>query len=129
MADRALSIRQPWAWAILYAGKRVENRTWQTSYRGEIYIHAGLHVDREALEDLQDIIAAVPAPRPPASRGALIGTAMLVDCVSVEHVPTEQLAWATGPFCFILEDVRPLPRPVACRGALGFFRVDPKTVA
>jgi len=25
---RCLSVRQPWAWAIIYAGKTIENRTW-----------------------------------------------------------------------------------------------------
>ena len=27
---KALSIRQPWAWAILHAGKDIENRDWRT---------------------------------------------------------------------------------------------------
>lgn len=40
----ALSIRQPWAWAILHAGKRIENREWRggCSYRGPVLIHASL---------------------------------------------------------------------------------------
>ncbi len=39
---KALSIRQPWAWAILHAGKRIENRDWRAapSYRGPLLIHA-----------------------------------------------------------------------------------------
>lgn len=38
-----LSIRQPWAWAILHAGKTIENREWpRCSYRGPIFIHASL---------------------------------------------------------------------------------------
>ncbi|MBL8866467.1 MAG: ASCH domain-containing protein, partial [Planctomycetia bacterium] len=36
----ALSIHQPWAHAILHFGKSVENRTWSTSYRGPLLIHA-----------------------------------------------------------------------------------------
>lgn len=28
---KALTIRQPWAWAICHAGKRIENRAWLTS--------------------------------------------------------------------------------------------------
>jgi hypothetical protein len=31
---RALSIQPPWAWAIAHSDKRIENRSWQTSYRG-----------------------------------------------------------------------------------------------
>jgi len=38
----ALSLRQPWAWAILHAGKRIENRlAWRScTYRGPIILHA-----------------------------------------------------------------------------------------
>jgi len=37
---KAISLQQPWAWAILHAGKDVENRRWNTRYRGPIAIHA-----------------------------------------------------------------------------------------
>lgn len=30
----ALSVRQPWAWAIIHAGKDIENRTWQAVNHG-----------------------------------------------------------------------------------------------
>jgi hypothetical protein len=41
---RILTVRQPWAWAIIHGGKDVENRTTNIagSYRGPIAIHAGL---------------------------------------------------------------------------------------
>lgn len=37
---KALSIKQPWASLIAQGIKDIENRTWKTSYRGRIYIHA-----------------------------------------------------------------------------------------
>ncbi len=39
---KALSVRQPFAWAIVHGGKDVENRSWATSYRGPVLIHAGM---------------------------------------------------------------------------------------
>ena len=41
----ALSVRQPWAWAIIHAGKDIENRSWQAvnrglDQRGRIAVHA-----------------------------------------------------------------------------------------
>jgi len=37
---KVLSLR-PWmAWAVLHGGKTVENRSWSTSYRGPLAIHA-----------------------------------------------------------------------------------------
>ena len=47
----ALSIRQPWAWAIIHAGKDVENRSENMARRAEpligqiILIHAGKSLD------------------------------------------------------------------------------------
>lgn len=122
----ALSIRQPWAWAILYAGKRIENRTWQTAYRGPLFIHAGLRVDYDAVGDLTEVISRIPEPRPIAYCGALIATATLVDCISVDQASNDQLSWAGGPWCFVLDDVRPLARPIPHRGALGLFPVHPR---
>ena len=41
---RVLTVRQPWAWAIIHGGKDVENRVRNIagSYRGLVAIHAGL---------------------------------------------------------------------------------------
>jgi hypothetical protein len=58
---KALSIRQPWAWAILRAGKDVENRPERIARMAEkligqrIYIHAGLKLDESALDFMPDV--------------------------------------------------------------------------
>lgn len=118
---KCLSIQQPWAWAILYAGKRIENRTWYTNFRGRIWIHAGMRVDRASIEDLADEIRSVPEPRPPAYRGAIVGRASIVDCVRVHSVAHDQRCWANGPWCFVLDDVEPLATPIPLKGRLGLF--------
>ena len=38
---RAITVKQPWAFAIVHGGKVIENRSRGTSYRGPIAIHAG----------------------------------------------------------------------------------------
>lgn len=37
---KCLSVRQPYADQIFFCGKWAENRSWPTSYRGELWIHA-----------------------------------------------------------------------------------------
>ena len=37
---KVLSIIEPWATLIKEKKKYIETRTWKTSYRGELYIHA-----------------------------------------------------------------------------------------
>jgi hypothetical protein len=44
---RAISIRQPWAELILQGAKTIEVRSWATSYRGVLWLHAGLGKDDE----------------------------------------------------------------------------------
>lgn len=48
----AISVRQPWAWAIVWGGKFIENRGWDTPYRGELFIHASAQMQ------LQEYLAA-----------------------------------------------------------------------
>jgi len=47
---KALTIRQPWAWAIFHAGKDIENRDWPTRLRGRIAIHAAKGMTRDEYE-------------------------------------------------------------------------------
>jgi len=51
---KALSIRQPWAWAIIHAGKDVENRTWKTKMTGEFLVHASKSFDHEGYKWIRD---------------------------------------------------------------------------
>lgn len=37
---KVLSIIEPWATLIKEGKKVIETRSWKTSYRGELYIHA-----------------------------------------------------------------------------------------
>lgn len=54
---RTLSLRPWWAWAVMFGGKTIENRTWSTDHRGPLAVHAsasraGLDEDREAVARL-----------------------------------------------------------------------------
>jgi hypothetical protein len=115
---KVLSIRQPWCWAIVHEGKDVENRTWYTPYRGPFLIHAAKTRGRSEQADARwienEFGVVVPKDLP---FGGIVGQATIVDCVRKYSSP-----WAFGPWCFILEQAKPLPfQPV--KGQLGFFDV------
>lgn len=116
---KALSIRQPWAWLIVHGFKPVENRTWPTSHRGDILIHAGLVWDGPGLAS---VLATFPELRGHLPQqfdlGGIVGRAQLRDCVQ-QH-PS---AWFTGPYGFVLAEPQPLPF-VRLPGQLSFFEVD-----
>ena len=117
MTSVALSIRQPWAWAILHGGKDVENRKWWTPYTGPFLIHAGKNVDQEGFNSL--IEANIPIPNlEDLPRGGIVGRARIVGCV--KHCDS---TWFTGPYGFLLQDPEELPF-APLRGYLNFFNVD-----
>lgn len=135
--DVALSGRQPWWWAILHAGKRIENRRWNTSYRGPILLHAAKGcMSKEYIKAVDWMMDAgvighetdVPSLYE-MQRGGVVGRARIVDVVPPGGLPSAfrpsslDMRWhMREQYGFVLADVEPLPfRP--CKGALGLFRI------
>ena len=117
---RALSIRQPWAWLIVNGHKDIENRTWPTRFRGQVYIHAGRGVVPDDFPEQREYLRwsgiVLPSDMP---RGAIVGEATIVDCVDASDSP-----WFCGPYGFVLSDPVAYSEPIPYRGRLGFFQVD-----
>lgn len=123
----ALSIRQPWAWLIVHGHKDLENRTWPTTFRGELLVHASKTMSRRYYEQTcEDLfrMGILPDGTPAFEAldlGGFVGTTRIVDC-QLEH-PS---AWKQeGSYGFVLRDSQPMPF-VPYVGRLGFFNV-PKT--
>lgn len=74
---KALTIKQPWATLIMQGDKRFEFRSWQTKYRGDLLIHAGKGIDKEAMKRLAKYL---PAELP---YGKILGKVKLVDCIKM----------------------------------------------
>lgn len=118
---KALTVRQPWAWAIMLAGKDVENRDWFTHVRERIAIHAAAGMTRrEYDEGVAFIRELTNVPVPPftaLSRGMVLGTVDLIACVNHSRSP-----WFRGQYGFLLRDPQLLPTgPIPAKGALGFW--------
>ncbi len=130
LPTKALSIRQPWAWAIVHGGKPLENRSWggwnnhQKKFRGEFCIHASTGMTRAEYENAKDFMAHrcnVECPPPhELVRGAIIGTAHVIGWIN-----TSQNPWWMGPGALVLDKVKALPEPIPCVGALGWFDWKP----
>ena len=74
---KALTIKQPWATLIMQGDKRFEFRSWQTKYRGDLLIHAGKGIDKEAMKRLAKYL---PEELP---YGKILGKVNLVDCIKM----------------------------------------------
>lgn len=113
---RALTIRPVWAWAIIFGGKDIENRTWSTNHRGPLLIHtsgtlAGANADAAVIEDQHGLL--VPDV---LDYGCTLGIVDLVDCVR-----GHRSRWA-GSDCWnwVLANPRPV-ETVDCKGRLNLW--------
>jgi hypothetical protein len=117
---KALTVCQPWAHAILHLGKDVENRTWATTYRGPLFIHAGK--SRRFRCELRGL-----PPWDSLVFGALVGVVEVVGCVSFDELKDGSLferrsEWAEGPWCWLLRNPRAFD-PIPYRGSMSLFDV------
>lgn len=142
---KAISLHQPWASLIAIGLKSIETRSWYTSYRGPVAIHAAKKITPEGIDladelmgdhSVEDLcggddplelcaklgdLAVVPI-------GCVVATAHLVDCRSTEMFDAGALRqefrfgnFARGRYGFVLDRVTRLTPPVAARGMQGLF--------
>ncbi len=123
---KALSIRQPWAWLVAAGIKDIENRTWRTSYRGPLLIHASAGMTRQEYEDAFQFALEAGgiqiAHRMPGvnelERGGIVGVVDLFDVVP-SSLRTSQ--WQVeGCYGLAVRNARPLPF-IQYKGQLGIF--------
>lgn len=117
---KALSIKQPWAWAIVRKGKDVENRKWRTHFRGNFLIHASKTEANNAPEELtKEWREAFNSGDEAAKMGGIIGVVELTNCM--ENYPSK---WAmSGLYHFVLKEPVQLPFR-QLKGSLSFFEVN-----
>lgn len=115
---KAITVHNPWATAIIFGGKNIENRSWPTDYRGTLLIHAGQKYDSEGADWM--IGQGLEIPRLAEARGIIVGTVTLADCVR-----NSRSRWAEDGFWhWVLADPRPVDRIVPMRGRQGLYAPD-----
>lgn len=145
---RILTVRQPWAWAIIHGGKDVENRVRNIAggYRGPVAIHVALADAENAPESLwlqhSDWYrgrTSQPKKFDPAwsDRGHIIGVVDLVDvhpsgdCWGFDEDGERWCSPWSEPLAhhLALRNPRALGAPIAYTGTLGLRRLDDDMIA
>lgn len=127
---KVLSVQQPYAWALVHGPKRIENRTWNTPYRGPVAIHASRNQVRR-YEFITEQGRELLAPQPQLVFGAIIGVMDLrycFDAASAHEAFPDQREFISGPECWCLFDPIPLTRPIPCKGRLGLWWHDDERI-
>ena len=126
---KVLTIRQPWATLIAEGLKGYEFRTWNTKYRGDLLIHAGKGIDKEAMKRFSDYNLEYPT-------GCIIAKAILTDSIYVDDDfikkigPKNPLVYrgiinkgSWDGYGFKLENVEKI-NPIFINGKLGLWDYD-----
>lgn len=123
----ALSVRQPWAWAIIH-GKDIENRDWiargahcrSTPVGQRVCLHAsqGMTIDEywTNAEFISRLIGIACPPPHELVRGAIIGTMQIDGITNKSDSP-----WFSGPLGLRLSNPLAIETPIRVEGALGWF--------
>lgn len=143
---RAITVHQPWATLIALEQKKFETRSWKIAYRGELAIHAGKKIDKQAcrLEPFHSVLARHGYNEENLPSGAIIAVCRLKECRSVSRPSetevllnsdrpdmAEELSigmqeaifgdYSDGRFAWELSEVRRLPEPVPVKGRQGLW--------
>jgi hypothetical protein len=133
---KALTLTQPWASLVAVGAKRIETRSWSTRHRGPLAIHAGMTLPRSALalcdrSPFREALVKGLGACPVLPLGAVVATAELAEVMRTTdprlraRLSEQELAFGDftpGRYAWLLAGVRPLPEPIAARGALGLWQ-------
>lgn len=138
-----LTLHQPYATLVACGAKSIETRSWATSYRGPLLIHAARRWNAEIEADCcrsaralreygwqpaDGVTRAVAGWSWPETLGHVLAVVNLVSCrpapVPPEGLNGEFGLYGAGRFGWYLEDIVPIDPPVPHKGMQGIWRAD-----
>jgi activating signal cointegrator 1 len=137
---KTLTLMQPWATLVALEVKRIETRSWCTSYRGPLAIRVASRISKAAISLCWDtpyrtaleaggyLAGGGSATNPfGLPLGAVIAVVALIDVrsITLENQPAEPEYsfgdYTPGRFAWILHDVHCLQDAVPAKGRLGLW--------
>ena len=126
---KVLSLTEPYATLIKNGVKTIETRSWKTSYRGRLYIHASA-TKIPATTRANTALMAL-AGDAELNYGKIICACELADCVEMTEAYIEDIKknrdeyisgiYETGRYAWILRNIVALDAPIPARGHLGIW--------
>ena len=82
---KVITLKQPFATLVAEGLKEYEFRTWNTKYRGDILIHEGKGIDKEAMKRCEKLNLEYP-------KGKIIAKATITDSIFVDEKLKKELS-------------------------------------
>lgn len=73
---KVITLKQPWAALVAEGLKKYEFRSWKYNYRGEILIHAGKGIDKDAMKKFEHLNLKYPQSR-------IVAKVRILDCIKL----------------------------------------------
>lgn len=146
----ALSLFEPWATLMCIGAKKIETRSWPTSHRGRLLIHAGAKVAHELIEICHEepfrthLRAAGILRWQDFKLGAVIGSVHLDDCRQIVDVSADlsdgrsMLApdepersfglYELGRWAWLCSQAQRFTTPIPYRGRQRIFNIPPEAL-
>ena len=129
---KVLSLTEPYATLIKNGMKTIETRSWKTSYRGKLYIHASSTKIPKAYKDNKELMSLVDTNE--LNYGNIICMCDLVDCVEMtdefindikKNKKKEYITgiYSIGRYAWILKNIKILDNPIKAKGHLGIWNL------
>ncbi len=131
---KVLTLRQPWAGLLVLGIKQMETRSWNTKYRGRLYIHASASMSREELRLLMRLWTLLELSPQQINTchvvGAIIGHVDIIETYSTnDEKQTREISmieamlgdYSPDRFFWKCELPTLLPKPIPAKGQLGFW--------
>ena len=122
---KALTLIRPWNWAIIFAGKTVENRSWAFEQRGlrrgeSLYIHGGAKYDEDAALWITMTFGIRVPGEDECPTGIMGAVQFLRSARRADQLDADAQRWFFGPVGNLLTNPVAL-KPVECPGQLGLW--------
>lgn len=75
---KVITLKQPWATLVAENIKKYEFRSWKYNYRGEILIHAGAGIDKDAMKRVEHLNLDFPNKK-------IIAKVVIEDCIELNQ--------------------------------------------
>lgn len=136
---KAISLWQPWASLCITGNKLVETRSWATSHRGTLLIHAGLKTTHALIElcheePFRTALRSIGIKRwQDMPFGVVLGHVQLIECLPTEgyDVDGPERAfgdYTPGRFAWVLCDPVAFATPMPAKGRQQLFDIRPEEI-
>ena len=130
---KVLTIKEPFATLIKNKIKYIETRSWQTKYRGELYIQASIAPLSKSVKSRMELSTLYNEEE--LKYGYIICKCNLIDCIymSEDFINESKKKdyknfiaghYEIGRYAWVLDDIEPI-KPIKVKGQLGIWNYDP----